>query len=354
MNGLELRIEDGGNGKLTLEGYASRTEIAYQVGSFQETIKRGAFRRSLAEQPDTSLLVNHEGLPLARTTSGNLDLSEDSNGLRVRASLEREDPDVRAIEYKMRRGDLSEMSIGFRATGQSWNEDRTERTISEVSLHRGDVSIVSSAASPTSTAMLRSSVTLEQRKALAARIGDRVCGPWGYVYEEPAGPLTVARSDTALLVARGYHSLAKANRAKLRRPGEPPTKAKRYSVERARFRQMMARAHPGSDAHTEGDPHPYSDAEVAALGEKGPALKRKGNRGWHYPIVNRRDLLAAIAAYGSALPSERAEVKAWIKKRAITMGLDRLLPKSWYTPPVKLEEGEPPNPSETSTVGGQP
>ena len=29
MNGLELRIEDGGNGKLTLEGYASRTETAY-------------------------------------------------------------------------------------------------------------------------------------------------------------------------------------------------------------------------------------------------------------------------------------------------------------------------------------
>jgi hypothetical protein len=36
MNGLELRIEDGGNGKLTLEGYASRTETPYQVGSFTE------------------------------------------------------------------------------------------------------------------------------------------------------------------------------------------------------------------------------------------------------------------------------------------------------------------------------
>ena len=124
MNGLELRIEDGGDGKLTLEGYASRTETPYQVGSFEETIKRGAFRRSLGENPDTSLLVNHEGLPLARTTSGNLRLEEDSRGLRVHASLEREDPDVRAIEFKMRRGDLSEMSIGFRATGQSWNEDR--------------------------------------------------------------------------------------------------------------------------------------------------------------------------------------------------------------------------------------
>ena len=89
MNGLELRIEDGGNGKLTLEGYASRTETPYQAGSFEETIKRGAFRRSLGENPDTSLLVNHEGLPLARTTSGNLRLEEDSRGLRVQASLER-------------------------------------------------------------------------------------------------------------------------------------------------------------------------------------------------------------------------------------------------------------------------
>ena len=122
----------------------------------------------------------------------------------------------------MRRGDLSEMSIGFRATGQSWNEDRTERTISEISLHRGDVSVVASAASPTSTASLRSAVTLEQRKALAARIGDRVTGPWGYTYDEPTGgSLTVARGGVPVV---SRLSIIRARRAKLRRsPPGPAT-----------------------------------------------------------------------------------------------------------------------------------
>src|ERR1039458_7455880 len=100
MNG-HIELRDDGGGKLTLEGYASRTETPYMVGDFQETIRRGAFRRSLGGTPgpDTSLLVEHAGLPIARTKSGTLTLIEDERGLRVQAMLEREDPDVKAIEH---------------------------------------------------------------------------------------------------------------------------------------------------------------------------------------------------------------------------------------------------------------
>jgi phage head maturation protease len=53
----------------------------------------------------------------------------------------------------MSRGDLDQMSIGFRVTRQEWNGDYTERQIREVELF--DVSVVTFPASPTTTANLR-------------------------------------------------------------------------------------------------------------------------------------------------------------------------------------------------------
>lgn len=53
----------------------------------------------------------------------------------------------------MSRGDLDQMSIGFRVHKQEWNSDYTERNIREVELF--DVSVVTYPASPTTTASLR-------------------------------------------------------------------------------------------------------------------------------------------------------------------------------------------------------
>ena len=49
---------------------------------YTEVISRGAFLKTLQGRPDVQLLVNHEGLPLGRTTvppghPGHLELSED-------------------------------------------------------------------------------------------------------------------------------------------------------------------------------------------------------------------------------------------------------------------------------------
>src|ERR1017187_5814624 len=78
--GLELRDT---NGSLALSGWASVTGRAYDMGMFQETIRSGAFTKTLSEKPDVQLLLNHEGLPLARTLSGTLSLAEDDQGLKV-------------------------------------------------------------------------------------------------------------------------------------------------------------------------------------------------------------------------------------------------------------------------------
>lgn len=152
----EIRSGDGG--ALTFEGEASVVEHPYTVrdmfGEFTETVKDGAFKKTLSENPDVVFLVNHEGLPLARTTSGTLRLSTNPN-LSVRAELDPADPDVARVETKLRRGDLNEMSFAFRVTKQMWNEDYTERDIYEVSLHRGDVSIVNFGANPATSGALR-------------------------------------------------------------------------------------------------------------------------------------------------------------------------------------------------------
>jgi HK97 family phage prohead protease len=149
-----METRDTSDGMVRFSGYASVTERPYEVASWTETIARGAFRRTLSEDPDVMLLINHGeggGLPLARTKSGTMSLSEDARGLRVDADLNADDPDVRALVPKLQRGDVDEMSFAFRVTDQTWSEDRSERLIRGVVLHKGDVSIVTRAANDSAT-----------------------------------------------------------------------------------------------------------------------------------------------------------------------------------------------------------
>lgn len=148
--------------ELTLTGYASVFDTPYEVyggpaaGGWVEKVNRSAFDRTLREKPDVHLLINHEGMPLARTKSGTLRLSTDSHGLYVEAVLDRRDPDVQRLEAKMSRGDMDEMSFAFRVKRDAWNDDKTERELVEVSIHKGDVSVVNFGANPATSAQIRS------------------------------------------------------------------------------------------------------------------------------------------------------------------------------------------------------
>ena len=176
ISDIEVR-EEGDAGTVTFSGYASVFNHDYEVydafGRFTERLAPGAFTRTLTEDPDVMLLINHQGLPLARTKSGTLQLSQDSVGLRVSAQLDANDPDVRSILPKMRRGDVDEMSFAFRVNDQVWSEDYTDRTITEVNLARGDVSIVSFGANPATVAALRAALADEDVRAqLLGELGD--------------------------------------------------------------------------------------------------------------------------------------------------------------------------------------
>ncbi len=156
--GFELRTKGDG---LTLTGYASVFNNGYEVlggppYGWTERVDPGAFDVTLGAKPDLHLLINHEGMPLARTKSGTLQLSTDSKGLLVEASLDRRDPDVQRLETKMERGDMDEMSFAFRVKADQWSDDDSERTLTEVSLHKGDVSVVNFGANPATSAQLNS------------------------------------------------------------------------------------------------------------------------------------------------------------------------------------------------------
>lgn len=152
----KVEIRETSDGNLHLSGYASVTESPYDMGWYSESISRGAFKNTLSQSPDVQLLVNHAGLPLARTKSGTLQLSEDNTGLRVEADLDPEDPDVQSLSRKMQRGDIDQMSFAFRTIRQSWNDDYTNRQITELDIHRGDVSVVNQGANPATSTSIRS------------------------------------------------------------------------------------------------------------------------------------------------------------------------------------------------------
>lgn len=139
----EIRIDDDG---VIVEGHAAVFDEETDIGGmFREIIEAGAFRNAV-KNDDVQFLVNHGGLPLARTSSGTLTLTEDKRGLHIKTSLDPDDPDVQQIIPKMKRGDLDKMSFAFRSINEEWDDsdDIPLRTIKEAQLF--DVSIVNNPA----------------------------------------------------------------------------------------------------------------------------------------------------------------------------------------------------------------
>lgn len=149
----EIRADENG---IKVEGYAAVFGEETNIGDmFREVIERGAFKDAIGRD-DVVFLINHDGLPLARTRSGTLKLTEDDHGLKIETMLDPEDPDVKSIAGKMKRGDLDKMSFAFYPEVQEWDEngDLPLRTIKQARL--SDVSIVTTPAYSGTEIALRS------------------------------------------------------------------------------------------------------------------------------------------------------------------------------------------------------
>lgn len=150
----DIETREAEDGAMRLSGYAAVFNDSSVPLPFSERIAPGAFRKTLSETPDVRLLINHEGLPLARTKNGTLTLSEDEVGLRFDADLP-DTSEARDLWTLIQRGDVDQMSFAFRVIRQKWSPDRTERTLTEVSLADGDVSVVTYPAYPTTSVEAR-------------------------------------------------------------------------------------------------------------------------------------------------------------------------------------------------------
>jgi HK97 family phage prohead protease len=171
MSAIELREAAGK--RLILEGVASRGETWYPVGSrFEEKMCAGVWRRSLANGPDTVLLVDHNGLGFARTRTPSgepsLHLSEQRDGsLGVKANLDLSSPRVQDLRATIENCGI-QMSVGFICEQDRWDEtgERLRREVIASSLHKGDVTLCNFGANPETEASVSErgdALTLERR-----------------------------------------------------------------------------------------------------------------------------------------------------------------------------------------------
>lgn len=165
---LSLRADSTDPDFWYYRGEASIVEHPYMVrdmwGEFEETIAEGAFTKTLSEKPDVVLNYMHmNDTAMATTGGGGLTLKADPH-LSVEARIPKTDADAQRVMPKVERGDAASMSFAFRVTRQEWNEDYTQRRITEVNLDRGDVAVIVTGlgANPAAWGTVRADMSAEQ------------------------------------------------------------------------------------------------------------------------------------------------------------------------------------------------
>ena len=152
VENLELRQEGEEN---IVVGYGSVfNTLSNELGGFREIIAEGAFDGRLND--DVRFLINHDGLPLARTTNGTLRLTTDERGLKYEAQVANTSLGRDLIEL-MRNGTINQSSFAFVVEDDSWEvrDGVNVRTINKVS-RLYDVSAVTYAAYEEASVALRS------------------------------------------------------------------------------------------------------------------------------------------------------------------------------------------------------
>ena len=130
---MEFRAEGDG---MTFRGYAAKFNVESEPLPFRETILPGAFTRTLKSRNEIKAFVNHDtNMVIGSTRAGTLRLTQDDRGLLAEIDL----PDTsygRDLAVSVKRGDVSGMSFGFYVPrgGDSWSDDGSKRTVSEIAL----------------------------------------------------------------------------------------------------------------------------------------------------------------------------------------------------------------------------
>jgi len=151
---IEMRAKPNGTAagsNFEWNGYAAVYGVDFDMWDqngepYTEDVAQWAAKRSLANPNlDVPFLIGHNdaGIPLARTKSGTMKLSEDTHGTHSHVpSMDGRREEVRALASAVERGDLDEMSLAFVCLEQAWDAAYEHRTVVQMDLHRGDVCAV--------------------------------------------------------------------------------------------------------------------------------------------------------------------------------------------------------------------
>lgn len=133
------------NNKIEIDGYVNAVErlskpLNDRLGKFVERVKVGAFKRALERAEDVRILLNHDWTrDLGGLKDGNLELYEDSIGLRARATITDEQTVKDAQSGKLK---FKGWSFGFTDRDVKLGEENglTVRNVKDLDLY--EVSLI--------------------------------------------------------------------------------------------------------------------------------------------------------------------------------------------------------------------
>jgi hypothetical protein len=167
---LEVRTATGlalpSPGKLV--GHAAVFDSPADLGEFVESVRPGAFTRSLRQPGAIMALYDHERRSiLGRVSAGTLRLQEDAKGLAFEIDL----PDTsvaRDLAVLVQRGDVSGCSFGFVVPkgGDRWEQRNGKLTRELLNVDLREITITPNPAYADTTVARRSMPTFHEHDAL--------------------------------------------------------------------------------------------------------------------------------------------------------------------------------------------
>lgn len=166
-----MKVERRKDEEPEIVGHAAVFNREANIGGwFIESIAPGAFRRAIAEDDVRSLFNHDPNLILGRNRSGTLKLSEDDTGL-MTVTIPPDTSYARDLLVSIERGDISQMSFGFRVRKQEWDEtgDILKRKILEAELF--DTSPVTFPAYTDTDVSVRAAAMVNAPQEIRERLG---------------------------------------------------------------------------------------------------------------------------------------------------------------------------------------
>ena len=153
----EIRVEEANPDEPVITGYAAVfDQWSEDLGGFREKIRPGAFSKTISDGADIRSLFNHDSnIVLGRTTAKTLSLAEDEKGLKVEIHPPATQTVKDLVLTPIKRGDLNQMSFGFRTINDIWStvDEEDRRELIEVKLY--EVSPVTFPAYPQTSVQVR-------------------------------------------------------------------------------------------------------------------------------------------------------------------------------------------------------